>query len=90
MKKSRTSITQSLLTTSLVLGVCLFSTHAMAGKKGFEKCAGIVNAGMNDCGTSKHSCSGQAKINKDPEEWIYVPKGTCKKISGSTLKQKAT
>jgi len=90
MKRTRVSITPGLLATSLIIGVSLFSTNAMAGKKGFEKCAGLVKAGMNDCGTSKHSCSGQAKVSKDPEEWIYVPKGTCKKLVGTTLKQKAT
>lgn len=50
----------------------------------------LLNAGMNDCGTSKHSCSGQARKDNLSDEWIYVPEGTCKKISGSTLKQKAS
>ena len=65
------------------------SAEALAGKAGFEKCAGIVKTGMNDCGTSKHGCAGQAKTDADPEEWIYVPKGTCAKIAGATLKQAA-
>ncbi len=89
MKKTKTSITQSIFATVLVLSIGLISSNAIAGKKGFEKCAGLVKAGMNDCGTSKHSCSGQAKMSKDPEEWIYVPEGTCKKLVGTTLKQKA-
>ena len=59
---------------------------AVAGKKGFEKCQGIAKAGMNDCGTSKHACAGQAKVDNDPEEWVYVPKGTCDKIVGGTVK----
>nr|WP_255510999.1 DUF2282 domain-containing protein [Cyanobium sp. LEGE 06113] len=42
---------------------------------------------MNDCGTSKHSCAGEAKVSGDPEEWVYVPTGTCKKIVGGTLKK---
>lgn len=53
-----------------------------------EKCAGIVKKGMNDCGTSVHSCSGHAKMDNDPEEWIYVPKGTCAKITGGKLLKK--
>ncbi len=53
-----------------------------------EKCAGIVKKGKNDCGTSVHSCSGQAKVDNDPEEWIYVPKGTCEKITGGKLLKK--
>ncbi|MCT4366684.1 MULTISPECIES: DUF2282 domain-containing protein [unclassified Synechococcus] len=61
--------------------------EALAGKAGMEKCAGIAKAGMNDCGTSKHSCAGEAKVSGDPEEWVYVPKGTCKKIVGGTIKK---
>lgn len=51
-----------------------------------ERCAGIVKAGMNNCGTSQHACAGMAKEDYDPEEWITLPKGTCDKIAGSTIK----
>ena len=51
-----------------------------------EKCMGIARAGLNDCGTSTHSCAGQATVDNDPEEWIYLPKGTCEKIAGASLK----
>lgn len=47
---------------------------------------GIVKAGLNDCGTSAHSCAGQATVDKDPEEWIYPRKRTCEKITGGTIK----
>ena len=50
-----------------------------------ERCSGIVSAGMNDCATSQHSCAGQAKEDYDPDEWISVPTGTCKKIAGGTI-----
>lgn len=74
----------------LALGlVATRSDDAVAGKPGFEKCAGIVKTGLNDCGTSKHDCSGKATVDNDPEEWIYVPAGTCEKIVGSTLKEAA-
>src|SRR4029078_667515 len=53
--------------------------------KGMEKCFGIVKVGMNDCGTPKHTCSGQAKINHDPQEWVYVPTGLCHRIAGGKL-----
>lgn len=41
----------------------------------WEKCAGIAKAGMNDYGSldGKHSCTGQAKIDNDPQQWVYVP-----------------
>jgi len=51
-----------------------------------EKCAGIAAAGQNDCGTASHSCAGQAKTDKDPADWKYVPKGECEKMGGKVLK----
>jgi len=79
------------LLSAIALGLGL-AGQAQAEKpkwEGHEKCAGIVKKGMNSCGTSKHGCAGHAKTNNDSEEWIYLPKGTCDKISGSTLKKKA-
>lgn len=55
-------------------------------KPGREKCVGIAKAGMNDCGTSTHSCAGQATVDNHPEEWVYVPTGTCEKIVGGSVK----
>jgi uncharacterized membrane protein len=48
-----------------------------------EKCAGVIKAGKNDCATSKNACHGHVKADKDPEAWIYVPKGTCDRIAGA-------
>ena len=78
-------LTQSAIASLFVLGT-LASGNALAAKAGFEKCEGVVKAGMNDCGTSKHSCSGQAKTDSDKEEWLYVPEGKCKKIVAATIK----
>ncbi len=57
--------------------------HA-AGDK--EKCYGIAKAGKNDCatGSGSHSCAGQAKADNQPDEWVYVAKGTCEKSGGKT------
>jgi uncharacterized membrane protein len=53
--------------------------------KSMEKCYGIAKAGRNDCGTATHSCGGEAKIDKDKNEWIFLPTGLCDKIKdGST------
>ncbi|MCP4701157.1 MAG: DUF2282 domain-containing protein [Gammaproteobacteria bacterium] len=82
MKSSKT-ITHSALACVLALGFGLAAEQAMAGKEGFEKCKGIAKAGMNDCGTSRHACAGQAKTDGDPNEWLYVPIGTCEKIHGN-------
>jgi len=85
MKDSKT-IMSTAIAGALALSLSAASTTAMAAKPGFEKCQGIVKAGMNDCGTSKHSCAGQASKDGDAEEWVYVPEGTCNKIVGGTVK----
>lgn len=52
-----------------------------------EKCYGIVKAGKNDCGSSGgNACAAQSKHNNDPNAWIFVPKGTCNKITGGSTK----
>ena len=91
MKNSKQAVAVTAALSSVIaLGIhAANSDTALAGKPGFEKCAGIVKAGLNDCGTSTHDCSGQATVDNDPEEWIYVPAGTCEKIVGATLKQAA-
>ncbi|MCB1769325.1 MAG: DUF2282 domain-containing protein, partial [Candidatus Competibacteraceae bacterium] len=50
---------------------------------------GIVKAGKNDCQTSAHACAGQASKDGQGDSWVYVPKGTCAKIVGSSLQPKA-
>jgi uncharacterized membrane protein len=55
--------------------------------KNWEKCAGIVKAGMNDCGAldGSHQCAGQARTDSAGHEWVYVPEGTCTKIVGGQV-----
>ena len=50
-----------------------------------DKCAGIAEAGKNDCATAVHSCAGQGKTDKSPTDWKYVPKGECEKMGGKLL-----
>ena len=69
----------------VALGVAAAVQPAFAAKGDNEKCAGIVKSGKNDCGTSRNACAGQVKADNDPEAWIYVPKGTCERISGGHL-----
>jgi uncharacterized membrane protein len=40
---------------------------------------------MNDCFTASNSCAGTVASDNLPAAWIYVPKGTCKRITGGTL-----
>jgi uncharacterized membrane protein len=79
------AVTTNALAALIALGIGAVSQPAAAAKEGFEKCAGVVKAGKNDCGTSQHGCAGQATKNGDKEEWVYVPNGTCDKIVGATL-----
>jgi uncharacterized membrane protein len=58
-------------------------------KTGQEKCYGVAKKGQNDCGTSKHSCAGEAKGDNDPAEWKYVDKGSCEKMGGKNMAPKA-
>ncbi|GAA4874704.1 DUF2282 domain-containing protein [Ferrimonas pelagia] len=85
------------LKTTLAGGVAasftLAATQALAvpdQPKAWEKCAGVAKAGMNDCGAldGSHGCAGQAEMDNDPNEWVYVPQGTCEKIGGKVAKVK--
>ncbi len=82
---------QTMLNTAilgvLALGVTASVQAVPERPQNWEKCAGIVKAGMNDCGAldGKHKCSGQAAFDNDDTEWVYVPEGTCTKITGGVV-----
>jgi len=67
------------------VGASSMTAPAFAKKDDNEKCAGIVKAGKNDCGTSKSACAGTSTADRDPDVWIYVPKGTCERIAGGKV-----
>ena len=79
--------TTDLIVHSAIVGLLAvgMSGNAFAAKKGMEKCAGIVKAGMNDCGTAKHSCAGQGTSAGASDEWVYVAEGSCDKIVGGMI-----
>jgi uncharacterized membrane protein len=59
------------------------ATHAQDAKDApREKCYGIAKAGQNDCGTARHTCAGKSTKDNAPDDWKYVPKGTCEKVGG--------
>ena len=79
--------TSSKLVHSAVAAILALATaqaHAQAqdSKAPKEKCYGIAKAGQNDCGTARHSCAGKSARDNAPDEWKYVPKGTCEKMGG--------
>lgn len=80
------------LIAAALAGVC---AHAAAQdqmgvpKADQEVCYGVAKAGQNDCGTATHGCAGVATVDKDPNEWKFVAKGTCTKLGGSLEAGKA-
>jgi uncharacterized membrane protein len=51
----------------------------------YENCYGVAKAGMNDCLTAANACAGTGGSDNSPAAWIYVPPGTCKKLTGGSL-----
>lgn len=90
MKTQTKKLTVSAVISAAVLG--LSATGALAHLEpkegdGTEKCYGVVKAGKNDCASKagKHGCSGMAKTDADPNEWVKVPSGLCEKLVGGSL-----
>ena len=73
----------SLATTSAYAG------PAEAPNYKFEKCYGVVKAGLNDCQTSTHSCAGTSTADSQGDSWVYVPAGICSKLTGGSNEPKA-
>lgn len=85
MNKRQAMIAAAL---AAVCAVNASSAAAADAKPQKEKCYGVAKVGQNDCATANgsHSCAGQSKIDKDINEWKYVPKGTCVKAGGVLAK----
>ena len=80
-RPTRRKLLQSALAGLATLGLApVAGAQDAKGEK--EKCYGIAKAGQNDCGTASHTCAGKAKRDNAPDEWKYVPKGTCEKAGG--------
>ena len=86
---SLTTDTRATLITAAVLSLISTAASAQVHPEKptykYEKCYGVARAGMNDCFTAVNSCAGTVSKDNDPRAWIYVPQGTCKKITGGTL-----
>jgi uncharacterized membrane protein len=59
---------------------------APAPKFEHEKCYGVAKAGKNDCETMNSSCAGTSRRNGQGDAWVYLPKGSCDKVVGGSLK----
>ncbi len=63
--------------------------HQPGEMPGKERCYGVAKAGENHCANlaGTHDCAGQSTVDRDPGEWMYVPKGNCRQLKGLTEKQ---
>ena len=67
------------------LGALAVGESAFADAPAMEQCAGVVKAGANDCATSTNACHSHVTSDSNPEAWVYLPEGTCERISGAHL-----
>ncbi len=79
----------SLLSTLLLATSTTAFSHMAPEIPGKEKCYGIAKAGENTCAnlSGTRSCAGQSTVDNDKTEWVYVAKGTCKKLNGLSAAQ---
>ena len=76
--------TTSLITSALSLVLFTYSPSVSAESKK-EQCAGVVKAGLNDCASVEHICAGMNTDDGNETDWLWLPAGTCKKISGAHI-----
>jgi uncharacterized membrane protein len=75
------------ISSMLAAGAIATGSSAFAAPPGMEQCAGVIKAGKNDCATSSNACHSHVTVDNNPEAWIYLPTGTCERISGAHLVQ---
>jgi uncharacterized membrane protein len=90
MNKRQALIAAALASVCAINAGAASANDMSADKPAKEKCFGVAKAGQNDCATpnGSHSCAGQAKADKDGNEWKYVAKGTCEKAGGKLMAAK--
>ncbi len=86
--KDLDKIVKSAITGLIVLSsatALINSTQVVAADQQMEKCYGIVKAGMNDCQTATQGCASSATKDRQPDAFIFLPKGICSRIVGGSL-----
>ena len=76
-------ISNATLISSAISVVLLSSLPVNAETNDKEQCAGVVKAGLNDCGSTEHVCAGMNTDDSNSSDWLWLPKGTCQKILGA-------
>jgi polyisoprenoid-binding protein YceI len=85
MGKKTDQIIRSAIASALTLMTTNATLASNTTPKETEKCFGIVKAQMNDCQTTTHSCAASATKDRQPDAFIFLPTGLCKKIVGGSL-----
>ncbi len=73
---------KAALAGAIALGAAGMTHGAHAADQKFEKCYGVNAAYKNDCQSTGHSCAGQDAKARDPNAFIKLPAGECRKIDG--------
>ncbi len=89
MRTSLTIAALSVAVATLIAGSASAQIHPEKPTYPYEKCYGIAKKGMNDCFFASNSCAGTVASDNVAGAWIYVPKGTCQKITGGSLEPPA-
>lgn len=81
--------------TLLVAAVLALTTGATASAADVvcaerERCYGVAKAGKNDCATATTACAGTATQDDQKDAWVYLPKGSCEKLAGASIKPPAS
>lgn len=77
--------TIAIAVAALVTGIASAQVHPEKPTYTYEKCYGIAKQGHNDCFFAANSCAGTAARDNEAGAWIYLPKGSCKKITGALV-----
>ena len=91
MTNTKTLVSSALVALAAIATTAAIAQSAPAAKPDFtfEKCYGVAKTGLNDCQTASHSCAGTSTADSQGDSWIYVPAGTCAKLTGGSDAPKA-
>jgi uncharacterized membrane protein len=88
MKTAQTTLAAAAVL-ALMGGAAMAQDNMAKKPTATEKCYGVAKAGQNDCQTASHSCAGTATADSQGDSWIYLPAGSCQKITGGSSQPKA-
>ena len=87
---NKSPLIATAISSLMILGASGIASQAMAAEGDMEKCFGVAKAGKNDCQTANSSCAGTSKTDGQADAWLFVPAGTCEKLTGGNLEPKTS